>query len=49
MSCSIVLYKNGIPIAITIKKSAQSLTFKVGDNEFSIPIESVNRVLDFFK
>lgn len=49
MYCSIVLYKNGIPTAITIKKSDQSLTFKVGDNEFAIPIVNISRVLDFFK
>lgn len=49
MSCSIIFYKNGIPVAITIKKLDNSLIFKIGENEFSIPIEHINRVLDFFK
>jgi signal transduction histidine kinase len=49
MSCSIIFYKNGIPVAITIKKHENSLIFKINENQFSIPIENIERVLGFFK
>lgn len=49
MSCSIIFYKNGIPTSVIIQKLENSLIFKVGDNEFAIPIVNISRVLDFFK
>lgn len=49
MYCSIVFYKNKIPVGVTIKKNNDSLIFKIGENEYSIPIDTVSKVLNFFK
>jgi hypothetical protein len=49
MYCTIVFTKDGFPKSVKVQKKGDSLIFEVDFKEVSIPIENIQRVLDFFK